>query len=314
MEVASSIQAEHAVRRTGLIIFGVLQIILGLLSAAVVLIVAASEELAKRAEQAPSGAALASALVVYGIGAAYFITVGIGSLRGRRWARSLSVVVSALWGVAGIVGGLMTAVVLPRTLAAAGSTQTTMIGGCAALVILVAGIALPLVIHLFYRREDVRVTFELLDPKPRWTDRVPLPVLAVVLVLGFGAIALTANLGNPRLMLFGREIAGTPAAMMLFAFAGLSAVLAVQLYRLKESAWWTLILLQIAGIAVGISIVATTEPSGAAPGTVAEIADVYRDPWFIAVFAATWIGYFAFLLYLRRFFVLSPAPLTRRDD
>ena len=153
-------------------------------------------------------------------------------------------------------------------------------------------------------------TVERLDPKARWTDRVPLPILAVILVLAFGAVAMIANLANPVLMLFGRPITGAPATMTQFAFAGLSAVLAVQLYRLKESAWWTLILLQIAGVVVAVAIIATTDSATTPP----DIAQIHRDPLFIAVFAATWIGYFAFLVYLRRFFVLVPAPRTRRDD
>ncbi|HEU4522017.1 MAG TPA: hypothetical protein VFT12_08445, partial [Thermoanaerobaculia bacterium] len=261
-----------------------------------------------------SGAALASALVVYGIAATYFITVGIGSIRGRRWARAFSIVVGALWAIGGVVGGLMMIVVLPRALAAFGSGNNAMIAGCAALGTLIVGIALPLVIHLFYRRQDVRLTFERLDPKPRWTDRVPLPVLAIVVVLAFGAVALVANLGNPSFSLFGRRITGAPAALTLFAFAGLSGFLAVQLYRLKESAWWTLILLQIAGIAFAVISMATTDLAAANPELPREVAEVYRDPWFLAIVAATWISYFAFLLYLRRFFVLNLAPRTRRSD
>ena len=301
-------------RRTGLIIFGILQILLGVAAVAVVLFVAAGYELTRRGGGIGSGAALASALIVYGIGAVYFFSVGIGSIRGRRWARSLSVAVSALWAVAGIVGGLMTAVVLPRALAAAGSGNTLMIGGCAAAMILIAGICLPAIMFLFYRRDDVRLTLERLDPKPRWTDRVPIPVLAIVLVLAFGAVALIANLANPSLVIFGKQITGAPAALTLFAFAGLSAVLAVQLYRLKESAWWTLILLQIGGIIFAFVTLATTDMAAANPQLPPEVAAVYRDPWFLAVLGATWIGYFAFLLYLRRFFVGRLVPRTRSGD
>ena len=179
-------------RRAGLIIFGILQIILGLLCAAAVLVVAAGEEIARRAfpTAADSPSALASALIVYGSGAAYFMTVGIGSIRCRRWSRALSVVVSALWMVAGVVAGLMIAAIVPKFPVRP--------------VLMIVAIAVPVIIHLFYRREDVRLTVERLDPKARWTDRVPLPILAVILVLAFGAVAMIANLANPVLMLFGR--------------------------------------------------------------------------------------------------------------
>ena len=302
-------------RRTGLLIFGVLQIILGVISIAVVLVVLAGHELAARNGTPAPGAALASAVVVYGVAAAYFLLTGIGSIRGRRWARALSVVVSAIWMIGGVVTGLVVALVLPRMLRASPQADATMIGGCAALAILIAGIAVPLAIFLFYRREDVKHTCEMRDPKPRWTDRVPLPVLAVILVLAFASVALLANLANPILSVLGREISGAPAAVTMFAFAGLSAFLALQLYRLKESAWWTLVLLQVIGVVYAIVMFARTNPDLLAPvGTPPEIAGIYRDPLFISIFAATWIAYFAFLLYLRRFFAAPVEPRTRRGD
>lgn len=302
-------------RRTGLIVFGIIQILLGLCAAGFVLVVAAGHEFAQQSGAAPSESALASAVVVYGLAAAYLIAVGVGSIRCRRWARALTVVVSALWMAAGVVGGLMIAVVMPRVIAAQGVANTTMSTGCVVAGVLVLGIALPLILFLFYRRADVRVTCERIDMKARWTDRVPLPVLAVILVLAFGAVALIANLASPRFTILGREVTGATAAITLFALAGLCAVLAVQLYRLKESAWWTLILLQLAGVGIAVTTLMRTEPSKLAPaGTPAEVAAIYRDPLFLAILAATWIAYFAFLVYLRRFFILRHAPRTRLDD
>lgn len=301
--------------RTGLIVFGILQILLGLCAAVFVLFVAAGHEFAQQSGAVPSEAALASAVVVYGLAAAYFIAVGVGSIRCRRWARALTVVVSALWMAAGVVGGLMIAVVMPRALASQGIANTATATGCAAVGVLAAGIGLPLILFLFYRRAGVRLTCERIDRKARWTDRVPLPVLAVILVLAFGAVALIANLASPRFTILGREVTGATAAITLFALAGLCAVLAVQLYRLKESAWWTLILLQLVGVGIAITTLMRTEESKLAPaGTPAEVAAIYRDPLFLAILAATWIAYFAFLVYLRRFFVLRHPPRTRLDD
>lgn len=311
----SSTEPVPADRRTGLVAFGILQILLGLCAAALVMVVAAGHESAQQSGSAPSEAALASAVIVYGLAAAYFITTGVGSIRCRRWARALTIAVSALWMAAGVVGGLMIAVVMPRVLAAQGTANTTTATGCAAAGVLVLGVALPLILFLFYRRTDVRLTCERVDVKARWTDRVPLPVLAVIMVLAFGSVALIANLASPRFTILGRQVTGATAAITLFALAGLSAVLAVQLHRLKESAWWTLILLQLAGIGIAITTLMRTEPSKLVPaGTPAEVAAIYRDPLFLAILAATWIAYFAFLVYLRRFFVLRRAPRTRLGD
>ena len=315
MEALTQPPPRQPQRHTGLLVFGVLHILLGIFSVGMVLMMAATHELQERRGDVTSGAALASAIVVYGVAAAYFIAAGVGTIRGRRWARSLAIVVSAMWAVGGVVGGLMVAVVLPRVLRVYASTDATMAVGCAALGILVGGIALPVVIFLFYRRPEVRAAFEAMDHKSRWTDRVPLPVLAVILFLSFAAIALLANLASPTFVAFGHEVTGAPAALTMFALAGLSAFLAVQVYRLQESAWWALVLLQLIGVgyAVGSFVTADDVASGAS-GVPPEIAGIYRDPLFIAIFVAAWIGYFAFLLYLRRFFVMDIAPRTRRSD
>src|SRR5688500_12488888 len=131
-----------AERRTGLIVFGGFQILLGLLAAGLVLAVAAGHEFAQQSGSAPSESALASAVIVYGLAAAYFVATGVGSIRCRRWARALSVVVSALWMAAGIVGGLMIAVVMRRVLAARGLAIPGASAGCAAITAIVGGLGL----------------------------------------------------------------------------------------------------------------------------------------------------------------------------
>jgi len=174
--------------------------------------------------------------------------------------------------------------------------------GRAVILAIVFAIVLPLVLFLFYRSSSVAATVERRDPHARWTDRTPLPVLAVVLVVAFGSIAMLANLASPTLSLMGRIVTGAPAAMTLFALALLGAVLAVQLYRLREAAWWTLVLLQVIGLIYGGLTLARTNFTG------------IRDPMVIGAFMGTWLAYFAFLLYLRRYFTGSIEPRTRRSD
>jgi hypothetical protein len=299
-------------RSAGLVVFGLLQILLGLACIGLTLAVAAATELTATAPStAPSGADLAAAIVVYALAAVYFIAVGVGSIRGRRWARALTLVVSALWTAGGLIATIMVAVMLPKmrdTMPAAASP--TVMSGCVIGVMLVVGVLLPLALFFFYRSPHVLATCERRDPKPRWTDRVPLPVLAVVLVLAFAAVALLASLAKPVLPVAGTVLTGAPAVLTLLSLSFLSAFLAVQMYRLKESAWWTLVLLQVVGCVVGALTIARMDGSGA--GTSATAA-IYRDPIFIAVLITTWLAYFAFLLYLRRYFGRI-VPRTRRED
>lgn len=294
-------------RRAGLIAFGVVQIAVGLACVGLVLLVAAGQELAARAGMGDSGSVLASALVVYGLAAVYFIAVGVGSIRARRWARALSVAVSALWLAAGLVAALMLAVVMARL-------DTLRSGGMAWAAIAIIGIAVPAMLFLFYRNPEVRATCQARDTKPRWTDRTPLPVLAVSIVLAFTSVALLANLANPTFAIPGRVITGAPAAITLFAFAVLCAVLAVQLYRLKEMAWWTVLLLQVAGMGYAIVTFLSGGFDQARQAGQPDLSSIYRDPLFIGVLASAWVAYFAYVLYLRRFFAVRLVPRTRRED
>jgi hypothetical protein len=275
-------------RSLGLIAFGVVQILIGLACAAIVLYVASGSDVAVR-EGPAGGAAVASSLTAYGVAAVYFVAVGVGSIRKRRWARALSLVVSAMWLVAGIVTLLLLPALPQRT---------------ASLVVaaIIGLIAVPLALVLFYRQPSARETCEAAD-KPRWTDRIPLPVLAVVIMLAFGSLALLANLANPVLTLFAMHITGAPAALTLLALAILCAWLAIQIYRLHESAWWTLLLLQVIGCVV--AIISLLRPTS---------VEVGRSPLFVTIVVATWVGYFAYLLFIRRYFAVRMEPRTRRGE
>lgn len=278
--------APEADRSAGLIIFGIIQLILGALCVFLVLAATAGSELAARRGLSVPQQAFASMLLVYGGAALYFIATGIGSLRRKRWARALSVVVSAMWLAGGIIGGISAALLDRRSL-------TLLIPW------LVFGVALPLAIFVFYRRDDVRATCARYDRKGRWTDRVPLPVLAVVLLMGFGSIALLVNAANPVVPMFGTALTGPIAAITMMVLAVLLGFLALQMYRLKESAWWTVVLLQVAGCLIAASHIVRGTSSQAPLA------------WAIAI--ATWIGYLAYLFFIRRYFV-GDHPRTRSDD
>lgn len=288
----------------GLIAFGALQILIGLACGILVLYVASGSEIAVR--QGPAGGpAVASGLMVYGVACVYFVAAGAGSFRRRRWAQALSVVVSAMWLAGGAVATMLILVLLPTI----EQRNPQMSGPMLLAGTVLVAIVLPLAIFLFYRRPDVRLMCAAADV-PRWTDRVPLPILAVMIVLAFGALALFANLGNPVIAIFGRNVTGAPAAVTLLALGILSAWLVVQFYRLKESAWWTLVLLQIIGCVVAtVSLVRGRAPAGSDA-----LSEAARSPFFIAIIVATWLGYFAYLLYIRRYFALQSEPRTRSDD
>lgn len=270
-------------RSAGLIIFGIVQILVGIACGWMLLGTVAS----------PQTAATASAVFVFGLAAFHFITAGVGSIKARRWARALSLVVGALWLVAGVISTIATVIVSPK-IGAPLDTRT--------MAMLAVSIIVPAALVVFYRRDDVRLTCERRDVR-RWTDRVPAPVLALVVVMGFATAWLLVNLSRPAVPLFGTVLTGATASLTLLALAALCGTLTVHLFRLKESAWWTVVLLQVIGCAV------------AGASMLRGGGDLYRDPAVLTLILASWIGYFVFLLSLRRYFVatartVEPAPVV----
>ena len=44
------------------------------------------------------------------------------------------------------------------------------------------------------------------------------------------------------------------------------------------------------------------------------MSEISRSPFFVAILVASWLAYFAYLLYIRRYFALGTAPRTRHGD
>jgi hypothetical protein len=310
-------------RSAALVMFGALQILLGVCALCVLFGFAAAIELQSRGSgvPAPPLGAIVSNVVFYSVLAVYFFSAGIGSIRKRRWARALSLVVSALWLVAGFVSIVAVAIIAPRITAVIPPSQTTIVLSVIFIALGVLGVVLPLVLVLFYRGPNVKATVEAADPTIRWTDRVPLPILALVLVMAYASLSMLSFATYGVLPLFSMMLTGPPAIIIVVALAGLFAFLTVQLYRLKRSAWWTLVLLQVIGGAAGAWAVTRTdmeklyEQMGIMTPQIRamHLVDLYRDPLLWAFMAVCWTATMAYLLWVRRLFD-SPPPRTRASD
>src|SRR5205085_568555 len=80
----------HKNRRAGLVAFGAVQILLGCGALVLLFRVVAAQ------------AHAATGLLLYSIGIVYFFATGVGSIRGRRWARALIAAVSGAWAACGV--------------------------------------------------------------------------------------------------------------------------------------------------------------------------------------------------------------------
>jgi len=101
-------------------------------------------------------------------------------------------------------------------------------------------IAVPLVWILFYQSRNVKATCEARHPAPGWTDRCPLPVLAVCIWLGFSVPTLLVMcfMAHPVMALFGTFLTGAPAAIVYVVMAAIWGYGAWSLYRLEPLGWW----------------------------------------------------------------------------
>ena len=189
--------ANYRDRSTGLIVFGVVEILIGAIAALLVplmvLVLLASRSLDGGQGSMDLATALPS-MVIYAVAAVFFIAVGIGSITARRWARALMLSLSWL----GLITGIMTMVVL--CLVIVQYFGVSMFAGLPELALILAVlaiigffyVALPLAFVLFYRSEDVAATCRARDPNPSWLDDTQPQIVSLVLVyvLGLASVLL----------------------------------------------------------------------------------------------------------------------------
>ncbi|MCY3018638.1 MAG: hypothetical protein NTW87_06360 [Planctomycetota bacterium] len=163
---ASAPIPEFKDRTTALMIFGVLEILLGCLSALMVpfmLLVQGAVQQAAGGQA--NAAAVAPAAIIYGLGAVVFIWLGIGSIKVQRWARALWLVIGWCWLITGVISMGCMVVFLPRMLAAPQPGGQPLPPGAAAMAMAVMlpfmscfYIILPGALVLFYRSPNVKAT------------------------------------------------------------------------------------------------------------------------------------------------------------
>jgi hypothetical protein len=323
----------HRDRGTGLVVFGVFQIILGLLAALMVPLVALGAFMSRLA---PGGSMrpgqFLSGVASYAFIAVALVALGIGSLQMKRWARALTLVISCYWLITGVLITVLLTAMLPVTMrsalaqvqqnAPAGPSPQISTGVMAViltLIIIFAAfflVAVPVAFVIFYSRKDVAETVRHRDPVPRWTDRTPLPVLGASVVLALGSLyLLLVGLTNPVFPFFGKYLTGLAASACFLVMAALDTYLAVALFRLQSFAWW------IAAITVPIRLLSMILTYARADMmqayskmgmSDAQLKMLSSNPMFRGHVLLWWsllsmVLLFGYLLWLKRYFK-TPAP------
>ena len=238
-------------RTTLLVTFGVIQICLGLLAGllAVLVIIAGLATITMMEEAAAQQGMQAGSIVmgglIYGLIGAWFISMGYGSFKARRWARSLTLAASWIGLVCGGLGTLSMLFFMGDMMEQM-ERQGHMPPGSGKLMAVVMFmfsfviyILIPGTLLLIYGGKNVKATCEYTNPEPSWTDACPLPVLIQAVLLGsYSLLILSMAAYHWATPFFGTVLTGVPGAVAILSFALCCAVLARGCYRLHPLAWW----------------------------------------------------------------------------
>lgn len=317
---------------TGLLIFGILQIIVGLLVALMIPLVALGALLARHtAAPGMRPAQYMSAVATYAFMAAVLVTLGIGSVQMKRWARALTLVISWYWLITGLLITVLMTAVLPVTMRSLLHAQQNAPAQSAAITASVMAVILTLIIVFaaffliiapmaliaFYGRQDVAETCRHRDPVERWTDRAPLPVLGASVVFTAQALyMLSAGVPTPLFPFFGRYLIGAPAIACFLALAGLDAYLAVAFFRIKPVAWWIAVaasLVRMLSMAITYSRADLMQAYSRLGWSDAQLQVLSASPMFRSHVVLWWslissVLFFGYTLWLKRYFRIAAAP------
>jgi hypothetical protein len=239
-------------RKTGLIIFGVLTMGIGTLIALLVpLMIFSVAMAAKEPALGDMSRMIIPAVAMYGVLAVALIWLGIGSTMARRWARALLLIFSWCWLIVGAFSVANALFIMPRLLTANPALQQPgqpQLPASAQWIVLAITrvfyalifVLLPAIWVWFYQSKNVKATCEARDPIMRWTDRCPLPVLAISLWLGVGSLMMLAVPFAWRSVLpfFGIFVFGVGGTILYILIALIWAYAAWATFKLQIRGWW----------------------------------------------------------------------------
>ena len=305
-------------QRGGLKMMGALLIAVGLLGGCLGIASQAmmlSPQAAAAAGGAPASTRqVVAALVVMALTAGLFVTLGTASVRLRRWARPLVVGLTATWvlvGAAKVASVIAFGPAVQRALAgsAPATAPTTGAGGfvVAAVMLFMIMVLLPGGFMYFYTRDGVRQTLEHFDPTPAWTDRVPVPVIALGFWLVLGALRALSATAWGMFPAFGWQVHGGSAVAAWVAVSLAFALLAWGVTGLKPVAWWTAVVVALLNLG---STVATISRLGLAEfhrHSASPTARIDATQWLAQdlMYSAVLLAY---LIWVRRYFGVMRAP------
>ena len=310
-------------RSAGLVVFGIIEILIGLFCALLIplaLVVALAAPSMPELGVELEARTVAPSLAVYGLVAVTFIWLGIGSIRARRWAAAVMLSLSWLWLISGAVAMASLWLLMPRLQDLAGLAELP--GGAMTVALVTTSlllgfiyVLLPLAFVLFYRSPHVAATCRARDPGPSWVDGCPPSIVSLVVVYGLGAASLLIMPAYGFLFpLYGTVLHGWGGAAAWVGVAALLVYLMVGTARRDSRAWHAAMAASLIA-ACSTTVTAAVVPwstwleQSAPAGRRPPLAEILGDPspWVLVAWSlAGWGIWIAYLLYARRFFRAPP--------
>jgi len=185
-----------------------------------------------------------AALVVQNFGyymvAAVCIPIGIGHLKMRRWALTLTQLYIWFWLGAGILLAVNLISLIPQALNIQ-INQDLLLSRLAIIAVFafIGLILIPALALWFYKSQNVRSFFEEQDQNTYWTERYPFPLLALLLLYAIMIITMHLAIFFQSIFpIFGQIILGRQSIYLISFSILLLAILAVGIIQLKKWAWW----------------------------------------------------------------------------
>lgn len=247
------------------------------------------------------------------------IVLGIAAIMVKKWARDLNLLLSWGWFIIFIFCFIGMIFVLPTIGNVNPNTPTIAIMIPVILIFLIL-ISIPLIFLLFYSGKNVKATFDYFDNKVRWTEKVPLPVLAVVMLFSLSAISVLFSLFlYPFFPVFGYVIVGIPAVLINIVIGVLYVYLARGFFHLQKWAWnIATIFITLFAISGGVTfyklgLIGFYEKLGMAENFINQIKNTNfpNNYLLILTFSSAFI-FIGYLLFIKKYFVKVEENLTTR--
>jgi hypothetical protein len=318
-ECASVAKPDFKDRSAALIVVGSIEILLGfgcaLLIPLSLLAVSVTGSLsASGAETRSIGAMMA----LYGVTAAVFVWIGVGTIRARRWACEVMLSLSWIWLVTGVCSLAVSSWMMPPLLRDLGGGAGSLNGFMPLVLVttlVVLGflyVVLPGAFILFYRSRHVAETCRNRDPNPQWTDGLPQRLLTLTILWVMLAVSVLLMPAYGWVVPFFGFILGGSSGFGIWAvFFGCCLLLAWGSSRRAPWAWTGAVVLTILAAVSSVVTFARVDLADfvTAMGLSTEQELMFAgilaiDRWMVVViWVAVWGSFLAYLLTVRGCFL-----------